>query len=185
MNDIFAAYKRYWPKLWESRFSQDANFLNQTRRSWLRDLPEWIDRKRAERGLGRAHTSCEYPPSLAQFIKLCRPQPEDFNAPSASVAYGEACNSTRPRETYRWSHPAVYHAASRTGWFDLMSNTKKQMITVFEEHYKKIILDLDGGVELTHPSTLRISSSADDSRVLTRKENVDRLSALKNALFSD
>lgn len=191
INSIFLAFERYWPNLWRATFADKTDSqevalkkLNQIKRSWLHDLPLWIANKQAMRGLEKAHVQCRYPPSLAEFITLCSPSPADFGAPTAELAYAEACNSTRPRETYRWSHPVVYHAAVRVGWFELTSNPKKVALPLYVEKYKECIWELDSGVEFPHPATKRLSRDEDNGRELSKAENAARLTDLKNRLFA-
>jgi hypothetical protein len=65
----------------------------------------------------------DWPPSLPQFIKLCKPTVD------VMVAYYEALNGVEARkrgEMGKWSHPAIYWAAMPMA-FDLGSQTYSQM----------------------------------------------------------
>jgi len=62
----------------------------------------------------------EWPPTLPQFIKLCRP------AIDAVAAYYEAVNGVIAREhgnIGEWSHPAIFWASVKVGAFDLKHQT--------------------------------------------------------------
>lgn len=62
----------------------------------------------------------EWPPTLPQFIKLCRP------AIDAVAAYYEAVNGVIAREhgnIGEWSHPAIFWASVKIGAFDLKHQT--------------------------------------------------------------
>lgn len=65
----------------------------------------------------------EYPPTLPQFIKLCRPDID------ANVAYFEAVKGMRERsrgEKGTWSHPAIFWAAASMT-FDLLNASYQQI----------------------------------------------------------
>lgn len=65
----------------------------------------------------------DWPPSLPQFIKLCKPTVDGM------VAYYEALNGVEARkrgEKGVWSHPAIYWAAMPMS-YDLSSQTYSQM----------------------------------------------------------
>lgn len=65
----------------------------------------------------------DYPPTLPQFIKLCRPDVD------ASVAYFEAVKGMRERsrgEKGTWSHPAIFWAAASMT-FDLLNASYQQI----------------------------------------------------------
>jgi hypothetical protein len=62
----------------------------------------------------------EWPPTLPQFIKLCRPSVD------AVAAYYEAVNGVIARESGNigeWSHPAIFWASVKIGAFDLKHQT--------------------------------------------------------------
>lgn len=71
-----------------------------------------------KRGLD-ACSSKTFPPTLPEFIQLCRPGLD------AERAYFEAVEQMqkRPSGEDRWSHPAVFWTASRIGAFDLRNST--------------------------------------------------------------
>ena len=71
------------------------------------------------RGLDGCRT-LKYPPTLPEFLSLCRP-PLDPHA-----AFSEAVDNLAKRDQGRnpeWSHPAVYWAAQAVGPFDLRQST--------------------------------------------------------------
>ena len=67
----------------------------------------------------KACRSRDWPPTLPEFLKLCRPLSQAF------TAYTEAVEQMRLREIGEdaWSHPAVYWAACEIGDFDLRNST--------------------------------------------------------------
>ena len=64
-------------------------------------------------GLERCAMEREWPPTApAEFIKLCRPSPNELGIPEAAQALELVCNTTTGRQIQeRWGHPVVFHAA--------------------------------------------------------------------------
>ncbi|MVW80196.1 hypothetical protein [Bordetella sp. 02P26C-1] len=78
--------------------------------------------------------SRDWPPTLPEFLRLCRPwlNPE--------VAYHEAVQgiSCRRRgEIGHWSHPAIYWAAVSTGTHDLLNSTYSTIKVRWEREFAK------------------------------------------------
>ena len=73
--------------------------------------------------LARGLAACRkrtFPPTLPEFMALCRP-PID-----ADVAFHEAVrglNARKAGERGEWSHPAIFHAALEVGQFDILNST--------------------------------------------------------------
>lgn len=66
----------------------------------------------------------DFPPSLPEFIKLCRPQIDPI------AAYYEAVKGAVERERGEvgiWSHPAIFWASVAVGAFDLKSQSYSQL----------------------------------------------------------
>lgn len=107
-----AMYGDKLPKMW-GRVPEDEMHA-----IWAEDLAGYTGEEISV-GL-QACKQREWPPTLPEFLRLCRPwmNPE--------VAYHEAVHgmSCRRRgETGNWSHPAIYWAAVATGTHDLLNST--------------------------------------------------------------
>lgn len=62
----------------------------------------------------------KWPPSAPEFRAMCENRtPEAFGLPSEDQAYREACRNAHPQADRKWSHEAVYHAATETGFYNL------------------------------------------------------------------
>ena len=74
--------------------------------------------------------------SPGEFVKLCKPSPEEMGAPSIDSAYNEACTKYHPSygPNKNWSHPAVKHAAERYGC-EIHKGTIKETKSKFEKMY--------------------------------------------------
>jgi len=74
-----------------------------------------LSRDELKRGVG-ALMQRDWPPTLPEFMKLCRPTLD------CEAAFHEAVNGIAERRQGRpgiWSHPAVYWAAQKVGPFDI------------------------------------------------------------------
>lgn len=81
----------------------------------------------------------------------CYTVPESEGLPSVEQAYDEAAKAPYQPAENNWSHLAVYYAGSATGWFDLRSNSRRQMLPRFTEHYEAICKRVRGGEILLKP----------------------------------
>ncbi|WP_324731001.1 replication protein P [Pseudomonas paeninsulae] len=74
-------------------------------------------------GLNALVISAEkWPPTAPEFRGLCiaAPTAESLGLPTEDQAYAEACRKSHPSAAgAKWSHEAVYHAATETGFFNL------------------------------------------------------------------
>lgn len=91
--------------------------IERVKRTWAEALAGYSPDE-IRRGIDACMTRV-FPPTLPEFLMLCRP-PIDYEA-----AYYEAVEQLQKRDAGadRWSHPAIYWAATRIGSFDLRNST--------------------------------------------------------------
>lgn len=105
---------------------RDVN-LQGVKETWAQELGK-LSRDEVARG-ANALLAQEWPPTLPQFIKLCKPSVD------AVAAYYEAVNGVVAREhgnIGEWSHPAIFWASVKVGAFDLKHQTYSQIKTRWE-----------------------------------------------------
>jgi hypothetical protein len=105
---------------------RDVN-LQGVKETWAQELGK-LSRDEVARG-ANALLAQEWPPTLPQFIKLCKPSVD------AVAAYYEAVNGVIAREhgnIGEWSHPAIFWASVKVGAFDLKHQTYSQIKTRWE-----------------------------------------------------
>jgi hypothetical protein len=94
----------------------------QVKALWSQELGK-LSREEVTKG-AQALMTLEWPPSLPQFINLCRPKLD------AQKAFTEALNGLMARdrgEVGVWSHPAIFWAAVSVGGFDMKNSTYPQI----------------------------------------------------------
>lgn len=94
----------------------------QVKALWAHELGK-LSRDEVTKG-AQALMTQEWPPSLPQFIKLCRIQIDP------QKAFVEALNGLVARdrgEVGVWSHPAIFWATTRIGAFDMKNSTYPQI----------------------------------------------------------
>lgn len=131
-------------------------------RALLRELPEW-------------------PPSLPDFVRLCRPSPESLGLPSAREAFQEAAKNMHPAcaASASWSHPAVYHAAREVGSSRFRTASAESVWKEFEHAYAVTVRAVIEGQELPEiPKAL----PAQVSRPTDQAEALKRIAAMKAAI---
>ena len=123
-------YGNKFKLMWEG---QD---INQVKSVWAEELGK-LTRDEIAKGANALMTQ-EWPPTLPQFIKLCRP------AIDSVAAYYEAVNGVVAREhgnMGEWSHPAIFWASVKIGAFDLKnqsySNVKGRWEKALDEELSK------------------------------------------------
>ena len=109
MDHLFNRLDGAYPIRWRSAYSNQQAIDN-----WMESWAEAFEDERitpdeVKAGLRAIRKMYDWPPSIAEFIKACRPSID------ASVAYHEAVAGVNARERGdmgKWTHPAIYWAAS-------------------------------------------------------------------------
>lgn len=139
------AFKQSWPTDKE---------LQNTKKEWIEAFKDvnLHNLSLIKKGLKKLRLSTSpFAPSVGEFIKMCKPEPKDANAPKLDRAYKEACFYSNPSNgPAKWSHPAVKSAWQRTGAWTLTHESRERTYPKFEKVYLEAIeAFLDG--TLTEP----------------------------------
>ncbi|OUE47318.1 hypothetical protein BZY94_06350 [Burkholderia territorii] len=120
-------------------------------------------------GLKVCRKSYDWPPSLTEFLKACKPQI------NVDAAIYEAIEQMRKRQHGKdvWSNPAIYWAAVKVGEFDMVSQTFSSIKPRFESALK-IVLE-----SAVPPVPERVPAlAAPGAAVSTREYGAQRLQEL-------
>lgn len=118
MEILFGRMSGMYPSKWGLAFPD-----NKAIKVWEEAWVEAFDREGiTPRDVGLGVENClrmfDWPPSLPEFLRACRPHLEP------DVAFFEAVREMAKRtqgEMGKWSHPAIYHAAVMIGQHDLFN----------------------------------------------------------------
>lgn len=95
---------------------------------WAEEMGK-LSNEELKRGYNALMTR-EWPPSLPEYVKMCKPSIDP------TVAYYEAVNGSEARskgEMGKWAHPAIFWASVQISAFDLKNQTYSQLKTRWEK----------------------------------------------------
>jgi hypothetical protein len=182
VNDIFRALQGAFPA-WRAAFPDDAS-LKSAKATWVKGLIEAgiTDMEQIARGVRKARQSpSDFFPSVGRFIGWCKPSPEDAGLPPVSSAFREVCMYAGRVYEHEWSHPGVYEAGRRVGWFDLrMYEAPAQLEKSFRDVYGQVCEEIlmGGTFEVPVPDASRLEHHASGREVMTEEAKVAGRGAL-------
>lgn len=178
INQIFALFRINFHNQFYSAFN-DTQLLNQAKRLWLEALRNYSPECLLKAARQIIENS-EYLPTLHKMLEACDQYGAGADLPSPRDAYKEACLAPSPRAQFRWSHPAVYLAGSRTGWYDLQNLPEYLSWPRFKEHYETLRRQVVQGDILPTPALAKLP--AEPEPTLSRAEQLAQLKKLRAKL---
>lgn len=127
MDHLFNRLDGAYPNRWRAAFATDQAIAN-WRESWAESFEAVrLTPDEVKAGLNRCRAKLDWPPSIAEFIKACRP-PVNYDA-----ALYEACQQLRLRSEGKdeWTNPAFFWAAVKVGEYDMLNVSHGQLIKRF------------------------------------------------------
>jgi len=138
-------YGRRWSSTYGIGAVDDQEAMTGTARTWAKGLTE-VGLPGIRRGLKRCLLRPDpWPPTLPEFLELCRPTPEEAGLPPAESAYRAACLGN-------WRlHPAVWHAARQVGIWELRREPESVTRPRFLAAYTSLLHRVLAGESLAEP----------------------------------
>jgi hypothetical protein len=124
---IFAKMASRYGDQWAQKFGGVK--ADQLIADWAEDLADMSGADIA-RGLAACRDQ-KYPPGVADFRALCRPQ-LDY---SASLQEAVEQMTLRADGADTWSHPAIFWAAAKVGSFDLLGKSLKELDPIWRREF--------------------------------------------------
>lgn len=127
IDHLFNRLDGAYPIRWRSAFPSEEAIAN-WRESWAEAFDEeGLTPDEVKAGLQVCRKQFDWPPSIAEFIKACRP------AINVDAALYEAAQQLRLRAEGKdeWSNPAIYWAALRVGEFDMLNLSHAALLKRF------------------------------------------------------
>lgn len=128
----------------------------------------------------RAIKESEYLPTIRGLLKYCADEFALYGLPDTRSAYIEACTAPSPKNSYAWSHPAVYHAGCASDWFFLANNIEAKALPVFERNYHILCERVRKGESLDLPVLQALPESLPST--LSREEQLEKIKVLRQKL---
>lgn len=120
MDHLYNRLDGMYPNRWRANFNGE-NAIQAWRESWAEAFDEdgftFTD---IRTGIKNCRRMFDWPPSLTEFQRACRPSLDPETAFHEAV---QGLVARRKGETGEWSHPAVYHAAVAAGQHDMLNST--------------------------------------------------------------
>lgn len=175
MDHLFNRLDGAYPNRWRSAFANDQAIHNWAE-SWAETFEEvHLTPEEVKVGLKRCRTKFDWPPSVAEFVKACRP-PVNYDA-----ALYEACQQLRLRADGKdqWTNPAFFWAAVKVGEYDMLNTGHSQIIKRFSAALDEV---LDGDVQ---PVPARVAALPAPGQTRAQPERVHEEVAKAKALHKE
>ena len=137
INLIFAELEITFHNQFHKAFP-DEETLTLAKQLWLAKLEKYQN-EIVFRAIDKIIETSKYLPSLSAVLNQIKElKLLEQNIPSSNTAYIEASSlgETNPLD-FNWSHPFVYHAGAKLGWYKLKTESefdiKKKFLEVYEE----------------------------------------------------
>lgn len=130
MDHLFNRLDGAYPRKWRADFQNEIAIAN-WKETWSEAFDEdGITPTEIKAGLKNCRRMFDWPPSLTEFMRACRPE---LNAENAFHEAIKGLTARRKGERGEWSHPAIYYAAVDVGQYDMMNSTYGAMRTRWEK----------------------------------------------------
>jgi len=136
INLIFAELEITFHNQFHKAFP-DEETLTLAKQLWLAKLEKYQN-EIVFRAIDKIIETSKYLPSLSAVLNQIKElKLLDQNIPSSNTAYIEASSlgETNPLD-FNWSHPFVYHAGAKVGWYRLKTESefdiKKEFLDIYE-----------------------------------------------------
>ena len=137
INLIFAELEITFHNQFHKAFP-DEETLTLAKQLWLAKLEKY-ENEIVFRAIDKIIETSKYLPSLSSVLNQIKElKLREQNIPSSNAAYIEASSlgETSPMD-FNWSHPFIYHAGAKVGWYRLKTESefdiKKEFLSVYEK----------------------------------------------------
>lgn len=154
VNMLFARFKAIYTHKFASAYS-NPDEVKLAKREWAVVLKGFQEPLLAY-AVERTKEVYAWPPTISEFLKLINTAYKAYGLLDPRSAYLEACACRSDPLSYRWTHPAVYFAGSKVGWYKLKSEEERVTWPLYEENYVKVVDRVISGERLVIPRAIMI-----------------------------
>ena len=177
INLIFAELEITFHNQFHKAFP-DEETLSLAKQLWLAKL-EKFENELIFEAIDKIIETAKYLPSLSTVLNLIKELKfKKFKVPSPNKAYIEASSlgEINPLD-FSWSHPYVYHAGAKIGWYRLKTDSEFEIKKEFLEVYGEILEESE-----LNESFALLPEKKDNlvpEKPLDKKNQIERLEAKK------
>ena len=177
INLIFAELEITFHNQFHKAFP-DEETLSLAKQLWLAKL-EKFENELIFEAIDKIIETAKYLPSLSTVLNLIKELKfKKFKVPSPNKAYIEASSlgEINPLD-FSWSHPYVYHAGAKIGWYRLKTDSEFEIKKEFLEVYGEILEESE-----LNESFALLPEKKDNlvsEKPLDKKNQIERLEAIK------
>ena len=177
INLIFAELEITFHNQFHKAFP-DEETLSLAKQLWLAKL-EKFENELIFEAIDKIIETSKYLPSLSAVLNLIKElKYKKFEVPSPNEAYLEASSlgEINPLD-FSWSHPYVYHAGAKIGWYRLKTDSEFEIKKEFLEVYGEILEESE-----LNESFALLPEKKDNlvpEKPLDKKNQIERLEAIK------
>lgn len=177
INLIFAELEITFHNQFHKAFP-DEETLSLAKQLWLAKL-EKFENELIFEAIDKIIETAKYLPSLSAVLNLIKELKfKKFKVPSPNKAYMEASSlgEINPLD-FSWSHPYVYHAGAKIGWYRLKTDSEFEVKKEFLEVYGEILEESE-----LNESFALLPEKKDNlvpEKPLDKKNQIERLEAIK------
>ena len=177
INLIFAELEITFHNQFHKAFP-DEETLSLAKQLWLAKL-EKFENELIFEAIDKIIETSKYLPSLSAVLNLIKElKYKKFKVPSPNEAYLEASSlgEINPLD-FSWSHPYVFHAGAKIGWYRLKTDSEFEIKKEFLEVYGEILEESE-----LNDSFARLPEKKDNlvpEKPLDKKNQIERLEAIK------
>ena len=155
----------------------DTDSLKLAKQLWLKKL-SLFKNEIIFKSIDDIMSTSEYLPSLSSVLQKCKFLTLEANGIlSLEKCFKEASTFCDAPTEHNWSHPIVYHAGLKTGWFLLQNESEQTAIKEFENKFDLLIEAWLSGEKFENPATPKLEeniSSLDKTQQLSFIENLKK-----------
>ncbi|MBV2180910.1 MAG: hypothetical protein KUL86_06695 [Castellaniella sp.] len=134
MDHLFGRMNGMYPNKWRANF-RDEQAIDDWKAAWAEAFDEdGITPHDVADGIKNCRRMYDWPPSLPEFLRACRPSLDP------EIAFHEAVKGLTARrkgEMGEWSHPAIFYAAVEVGQYDMLNSAYGTMRARWEKALDK------------------------------------------------
>ena len=155
----------------------DSDSLKLAKQLWLKKL-SLFKNEIIFKSIDEIMSTSEYLPSLSAVLQKCKSLTLEANGiPSLEKCYKEASTFCDAPTEHNWSHPIVYHAGLKTGWFFLQNESEQTALKEFENKFDLLINAWLAGEKFENPAVPKLEeniSSLDKAQQLSFIESLKK-----------